>query len=229
MIVESTYSRFVADMHAGRVCGVTTKDGQRFPIKPLERNRSWDMENFDFGDLLDPSHSDFLGLQSLSASTVHRRPDRAYVCRLSGTTYLFVKRFDVRGHHDDDDNARFYIYVRCADGIWESADNLLLSYEWLIILADNALANRQRIEVQQTARCRLPSRTVRTPSSVQGATVIRLSQASYVRHNGGGHGSEKRPHVRRSHTRRLRSGRTIPVRASSIRGGSRAGSYVVKK
>lgn len=195
------------------------------PIPRIERKRNWDIPSFDFGHLLDLSHPDNL-LADLSRRQLHpRKQDIAIAFTRSGEPWILISRWGTREQPDDDDwSPRLWLYRRISDGSWENADSELLVLEYIYWCAEWLLQNPVRIEAVAGPRMRCPRSGLNGPRSIRGPTVIRLIQPVYPASGLHGTGSPRRPHDRRGHLRRYRSGKSVWVKASKIRGGAATGT-----
>ena len=227
MTDESLYAAFVKAMEANRV--MESKGAGRYPIRKLERRRSWSMESYHFGDLLDPSNpSSLLGSTAPMQERDLPRVTTAYTLTVFGVPHVLIKRMGVTDYRDDDELPRYYAYALALDGVWETvfSGNLIP----LIFEADRLLAAREIIEVEPRPKVQLTRPSATTRRVLPGTTIIRLKRRVYPVGPTLRPGSEKRPHERRSHVRRLRNGRVVTVQSCSIRGGTgRPRAYEVRR
>ena len=224
---DSIYAAFVRAMEANKV--VDNDWGRRFSISKIERRRNWTMESYHFGDLLDPGNPySLLGSTVPMAERDLRRVTTAYTVTVYGVPNVLIKRMGVADYPDDDELPRYYAYALASDGVWESVfpGNLIP----LILKADRLLVDREIIEVEPRPKVRLTRPSLSSGRVLPGTTIIHLKRRVYPVGPTLRPGSVRCPHERRSHVRRLRSGKVVTVRSSSIRGGTgRPRAYEVRK
>lgn len=95
------------------------------------------------------------------------------------------------------------------------------AFEAMIASAIWQISQSDREAVETDSLCRLNAGRAKSKRNIgQVPPFIRISKRLYRQTGVGGVGSPKGPHERRGHLRRLKSGRQVVVRASSIHGGS---------
>jgi len=226
---DSIYAAFVKAMEANKVVGLV--DNQRVLFPKPERCRSWAMESYQFGDLLDPGNP-----ESLLSTIVPMlecdlpRITTAYTMTVYGVPHVFIKRMGVIDYGNCDFMPFYYFFWLANDGVWEIAGGCYDDLWFLIMSADRLLADREIIEVEPRPKVRLTRPSATTSRVLPGTSIIHLKRRVYPVGPTLRPGSEKRPHERRSHVRRLRGGRVVLVRSSSIRGGTgRPRAYEVRQ
>lgn len=213
------YASFVMAMEAKQV--VDVDQGARQPVDRLLRKTNWTIESYHFGDLLDPANSDglFWATDVVSEPELPWAP-AAYTFSIGGIPYVLAKRTIPAPLHEKGEIACIHFFRLAPDGIWERVEYSMPALTGLIFLADQLLTDRTTVELEPTQRVRLGRPSISRNRSIPGSTVIHLQRRLYPNRPVAHGGSSKRPHERRSHTRRLRSGRIIRVTSSSIRGGT---------
>jgi len=234
MAEESLYAAFVKAMEAGEV--VVSDGVRREPYPRHMRRRNWSMESYQFGDLLDPGNPESLWasvmpkmkrLRPRGTSTYTPQVTSAYSLTIHGVPHVIIKRMTMIPRRGE--RPVFSSFWLASEGVWEVARSDHREILQLIKSADWMLEDREAIEVEQSPKVRL-TRPSTASRILPGTSIIRLKRRVYTTQSTGRPGSEKRPHERRSHVRRLRGGRVVTVRASSIRGGTgRPRAYEVRK